>query len=84
MAEAGLAAVDTVATKFVTYADYWTGVAYVNDFANSNSITFTARDMNGTIVGTKTISILGAKHGAENVGPMLGLCASLSTQKYRL
>ena len=67
-AEASVIAMTSGGTDFTTYADQLTGVAYANPFSETAEITFTARDLNGVTVGTKTISLAPHAQGACQPG----------------
>ena len=62
--EASVIAMTGLASQFVTFADQDTGVAYANPSTEMATITFTAKDTQGTIVGMPPIML-----GAENMGP---------------
>ncbi len=72
-AEASVLAMTAPATQFVTYADQFTGVAYANPSATAASVTFTAKAADGTALATKSLTLAPSAHGAQNVGPLLGL-----------
>jgi hypothetical protein len=71
--EAGVNAMATPATKFVTFADQTTGVAYANPSADSAQITLSALDSSGVKLADKILTLLPGQHGAQNIGPLLGL-----------
>jgi hypothetical protein len=72
--EAGVNAETAPTTEFATFAQTKTGVAYANpSTTQSATITFTAYNNAGTLLG-QAITLLGPlAHGASNVGPLLGL-----------
>ncbi len=72
--EAGVNAETAPTTKFVTFAQTNTGVAYANPSpTDSTTITMTVLGAGGARIGStsKTLGPLG--HGALNPGPLLGL-----------
>ena len=72
--EAGVNAMTASATKFVTFSDQTTGVAYANPSTTQTAeITFTAISSTGTKLATKSLPLLPGEHGAKNVGPFLGI-----------
>ena len=71
--EAGVNAMTTTATKFVTFSDQTTGVAYANPSAQSASITFNALGLDGIKLGSKNLTLAAGAHDAANMGPFLGL-----------
>jgi hypothetical protein len=75
LAEASVLAMTAPATKFVTYADQNTGVAWANPSANTASVTFAADSGTGTGVGVTTITLAPGAHGSANLGPLLGIQA---------
>ena len=74
-AEASVIAMTSPATQFVTYADQLTGVAYANPSSTAASVTFTAYDQSGVLVAAKTITLAAGSHGAQNLGPLLGIAS---------
>jgi hypothetical protein len=74
-AEASVIAMTAPATQFVTYADQFTGVAYANPSATSATVTFTAKNTGGAVVGSKSIVLAAGAHDAQNLGPLLGLAS---------
>ncbi|MBI4459000.1 MAG: hypothetical protein HY648_02940 [Acidobacteria bacterium] len=71
--EASVNATTTPATTFVTFADQRTGVAYANPSSQPAQLTFTAISSSGATLGTRTITLGAGAHGAENMGPFLGI-----------
>ncbi|MBZ5625712.1 MAG: hypothetical protein LAQ69_44520, partial [Acidobacteriia bacterium] len=72
-AEASVIAMTAPATQFVTYADQLTGVAYANPSSTAATVTFTAKDVTGAVIASKSIALPAGAHGAQNLGPLLGL-----------
>jgi len=72
-AEASVIAMSVPATQFVTYADQFTGVAYANPSTTAAMVTFTARDLTGAVIASKSISLAASSHDAQNLGPLLGV-----------
>ncbi|MGA3238021.1 MAG: hypothetical protein ABSG03_17155 [Bryobacteraceae bacterium] len=72
-AEASVPAMTYPANQFVTYADQATGVAYANPSPGAATVTFTARDQTGAVLGAQSISLSAGSHGSQNLGPLLGL-----------
>jgi hypothetical protein len=72
-AEASVPAMAFPANQFVTYADQATGVAYANPSPDAATIMFTARDQNGAVIGSQSISLPAGFHGSQTLGPLLGL-----------
>jgi hypothetical protein len=73
VSEAGVNASITPATKFVTYAETRTGVAYANPSTQAAQVTFTAVSSVGTKLGSTTITVAPGGHGSANLGPLLGM-----------
>ncbi|MBI4460437.1 MAG: hypothetical protein HY648_10320, partial [Acidobacteria bacterium] len=71
--EAGVNAMTDLATKFVTFSDQTTGVAYANPSSQTAQITFTAFSSTGAQLASKSLPLLPGAHGADNMGPFLGL-----------
>jgi len=72
--EAGVNAEAAPTTKFATFAQTSTGVAYANPSATqSATITIAVYSATGTQLGSKVISLGPLAHGAANLGPLLGL-----------
>ena len=72
--EAGVNAETAPTTKFVTFAQTQTGVAYGNPSASqSATVTLTAISSTGALLGSQTITLVPLGHGSANVGPLLGL-----------
>ncbi|MBI3894384.1 MAG: hypothetical protein HY313_00485 [Acidobacteria bacterium] len=71
--EAGVNAMTVPTTKFVTFADQNTGVAYANPSSQSAELTFTAISSTGAKLASKNLPLLPGEHGAANVGAFLGI-----------
>ncbi|MBI4459298.1 MAG: hypothetical protein HY648_04470, partial [Acidobacteria bacterium] len=71
--EASVNATATPTTKFVTFADQNTGVAYANPSSQTAEITFTAINSTGAKLASKSLPVLPGEHGSANVGPFLGI-----------
>jgi hypothetical protein len=74
VAEAGVNAETVPTTKFSTFAQTATGVAYANPSATqSATITLTVYSNAGTKLGSQIITLGPLQHTASNLGPLLGL-----------
>ena len=73
--EASVIAMSAAATRFITYADQTTGVAYANPTASAAKITFTAADFSGAVLVTASVTVQPSAHGAQNLGALLGVGA---------
>lgn len=71
--EASVIATTTPASQFVTYADQTTGVAYANPSSTTSTVTFTARNADGSIAGTTSFMLQPGAHGQANLGTLLGI-----------
>ena len=71
--ETSVNATTTPATRFVTFANKNTGVAYANPSTQTAEITFTAISSTGVKLASKSLSVLPGGHGAANVGAFLGV-----------
>jgi hypothetical protein len=72
--EAGVNAETAATTKFVTFAQTQTGVAYGNPSTSQTAtITLTAISSAGALLGSTIINLGPLGHGSANVGPLLGL-----------
>jgi hypothetical protein len=71
--EASVIATTSPASQFVTYGDQATGVAYANSSASPAVITFTARNGNGSVAGTASVTLAAGAHSQANLGPLLGI-----------
>ena len=72
--EAGVNAETSATTKFATFAETKTGVAYANpSTTQATTITITALSAAGAKLGSTNITLGPLAHGAANVGPLLGL-----------
>ncbi len=72
--EAGVNAMTTPATEFVTFAETKTGIAYANpSTTRAASVTVTVLSSAGLALGTKVVQLAPNAHGAANLGPLLGL-----------
>ncbi|MBI3895490.1 MAG: hypothetical protein HY313_06125 [Acidobacteria bacterium] len=74
--EAGVNAMTELATKFVTFSDQTTGVAYANPSTQPASVTFSAFNSDGVKLTSKSLTLLAGAHDAANVGPFLGVSSS--------
>jgi hypothetical protein len=63
----------TPATKFVTFANDLTGIAYANPSAESAAVTFTALDSAGVKLGTASLTFSPGIHGAAFAAEILKL-----------
>ena len=80
VAEAGVNATTTPATRFITFAEqaagaFGTGVAYANPSSQSALVTFTARNAAGQTLGSVNKSLLPGGHDAQNMAPLFGLAS---------
>ena len=71
--EAGVNAMTTPATEFVTFAETKTGIAYANPSGAEATVTVTVLSSAGLALGSKVVQLAPNAHGAANVGPLLGL-----------
>ena len=71
--EAGVNAMTTPATEFVTFAETRTGIAYANPSATPATVTVTVLSSGGLALGSKVVLLAPNAHGAANIGPLLGL-----------
>jgi len=71
--EAGVNAMTSPTTKFVTFAETRTGVAYANPSTQPAQVTFTAINSVGVKVASTSLTLQAGAHGAANLGPLLGL-----------
>ncbi len=72
--EASVNAETAPTTKFVTFAQTATGVAYANPSTTQSAmITFTVISSAGVTVGTTTVTVGPLAHGSANLGPLLSL-----------
>ena len=72
--EAGVNAETAPTTKFATFAQTATGVAYANpSTTQSATITLTVYSSTGAQLGSKVFTLGPLAHGAANLGPLLGL-----------
>ena len=60
-------------TKFVTFAETRTGVAYANPSATAANVTITALDNTGQPLNSAGVTLQPGAHSAANLGPLLGL-----------
>jgi hypothetical protein len=61
-------------TRFATFAQTATGVAYANPSTTlSATITFTVYNTTGANLGSAVVTLAPLAHGAANLGPLLGL-----------
>ena len=75
LGEASVIAANAPASQFVTYGDQTTGVALANPSANPASITFTARNESGSVVGSANLTLSAGAHTQANLGPLLGVAS---------
>ena len=72
--QTGVNAETAATTKFVTFAQTATGVAYANPSATqSAAITLTVRSTAGTPLGTASVTLGPLMHGSANLGSLMGL-----------
>ncbi len=72
--EAGVNAETAPTTKFATFAQTQTGVAYANPSTTEAAmVTLTVISSAGAKLGSTTITLGPLGHGAANLGPLLGL-----------
>jgi hypothetical protein len=72
--EAGVNAETATTTKFVTFAQTATGVAYANPSTTQSAvITLSVVSSTGTRLGSSTVTLGPLAHGSSNLGPLLGL-----------
>ena len=72
--EASVNAESTPASKFVTFAQTATGLAFANPSATqSATVTFTVFNAAGAQLGTTNLQLGPMAHSSVNVGPLLGL-----------
>lgn len=74
VAEAGVNAMTALATKFVTFAETKTGVAYANPSATQSAVvTLAVISSAGVKLGSTIFVLAPGAHDAKNLGPLLGL-----------
>jgi|GEM_PF-1687664 len=71
--EAGVNATSTPTTKFATFAETRTGIAYANPSTQPAVLTMTAVDGTGRAVGSQTVNLTAGGHGFANAGPLFNL-----------
>jgi len=72
--EASVNAETAPTTRFATFAQTATGVAYANpSTTQSATITFTVYNATGANLGSATVTLAPLAHSAANLGPLLGL-----------
>ncbi len=72
--EASVNAETAPTTKFVTFAQTATGVAYANpSVSQSATVTFTVFSASGTSLGSTEVQLGPLSHGSSNLGPLLNL-----------
>jgi hypothetical protein len=69
--EASVIAMTAPTSQFLTYADRNTGVAYANPSPSPATVTFSAQDGSGTVIGTASLTLPPLAHGSSNLGPLL-------------
>jgi hypothetical protein len=72
-AEGSVLASTTPATRFVSFSDQITGIAFANPLTAPSTLTFTARNLNGQILTTQSLTLPGLHHSNFNVGPYLNI-----------
>ncbi len=73
-AEVGVNAMTAPATKFITFAETKTGVAFANPSTTQSAlITFTAISSAGLKLSAATVTLAPGAHAAAYLGPLLGL-----------
>jgi hypothetical protein len=61
-------------TKFVTFAETQTGIAYANPSTTDTAVvTLTVISSGGVRLGSKAVTVPPLGHGHGNIGPLLGL-----------
>jgi len=71
--EAGVNAMTTPATEFVTFAETKTGIAYANPSVTAATVTIKVLSSAGLALGSTAVQLAPNAHGAANLGPLLGL-----------
>jgi hypothetical protein len=71
--EAGVNAMTTPATEFVTFAETKTGIAYANPSTTAATVTVKVLSSAGLALGSTAVQLAPNAHGAANLGPLLGL-----------
>jgi hypothetical protein len=71
--EASVNGSTTPTTEFVTFAQTQTGVAYANPSGTAATVTITALDSTGALLGSTSFVLQPNAHGAANIGPLLNL-----------
>jgi len=71
--EAGVNAVTAATTEFASFAQTLTGIAYANPSSTQATITVTALNAAGTVLGSTQIALAPGHHAQGNIGPMLSL-----------
>ena len=61
------------ATKFITFADTQTGIAYANPSTQVAIITISALNLAGSPLATQSLTLLPGQHASSFVGALLGL-----------
>jgi hypothetical protein len=72
-AEGSVLASTTPATRFVTFSDQISGVAFANPLSVPSTLTFTARNLAGQTLTTKSLTLPALNHGNFNVGPYMNI-----------
>jgi hypothetical protein len=81
LAEAGVNGSTTPTTKFVTFAQTNTGIALANPSINQTaSVTITALDATGAVLGNTTVNVPPSGHSATNVSTWLNQSFTGSVQ----
>jgi hypothetical protein len=71
--EAGVNAMTSPSSSFITFAQTQTGVAYANPSAQAAIVTITALNSAGQVLASRDLTLSPGEHGAAFVGPLLGL-----------
>src|SRR5206468_6404850 len=66
LSEASVLASTAPATRFVTFSDQITGVAFANPLSSLSMLTFTARNLGGQTLATKSLTLPGLNHESFN------------------
>jgi hypothetical protein len=70
-AEGSVLGASSPASRFLTYSDQITGIAYANPQLTASTVTFTARNLAGQTLATKSISLAGLNHGSFNTAQFM-------------
>src|SRR5262249_50714926 len=72
-AEASVSASENPRTRFVTFAERRTGVAYANPSSQTAAVSITAYNAGGQSIGSSNFSLAPGAHGAAFVETLLGI-----------